>query len=63
MEKYRNVKIGEIVTNDFRAAEIFKNAGIDFCCGGNQSLEQACSEKKIDIYMICGYFTHIGLIL
>jgi regulator of cell morphogenesis and NO signaling len=49
MEKYRNVKIGEIVTNDFRAAEIFKNAGIDFCCGGNQSLEQACSEKKIDV--------------
>lgn len=48
MEKYRNVKIGEIVTNDFRAAEIFKNAGIDFCCGGNQSLEQACNEKNID---------------
>ncbi len=52
MEKYRNVKIGEIVTNDFRAAEIFKNAGIDFCCGGNQSLEQACSEKKIDIAVL-----------
>jgi regulator of cell morphogenesis and NO signaling len=48
MEKYRNVKIGEIVTNDFRAAEIFKNAGIDFCCGGNQRLEQACNEKNID---------------
>jgi len=49
MENYKTIKIGEIVTNDFRAAEIFKNAGIDFCCGGNQSLEQACNDKKIDI--------------
>jgi len=48
MKSYKNVKIGEIVTQDFRAAEIFKNAGIDFCCGGNQSLEQVCLEKKID---------------
>lgn len=49
MENYRTIKIGEIVTQDFRAAEIFKNAGIDFCCGGNQSLEQVCSDKKLDI--------------
>ncbi len=48
MENYKDLKVGEIVTRDFRAAEIFKNVGIDFCCGGNQSLEQACQEKKID---------------
>ena len=48
MKNYKEIKIGEIVTQDFRAAEIFKNAGIDFCCGGNQSLEQACIEKNID---------------
>ena len=30
--------IGEIVANDFRAASMFKEAGIDFCCGGNKSL-------------------------
>ena len=48
MKNYKEIKIGEIVTQDFRAAEIFKNAGIDFCCGGNQSLELACKEKNID---------------
>ena len=48
MEKYKGIKIGEIVTQDFRAAEIFKNAGIDFCCGGSQTLEQACMEKNLD---------------
>ncbi len=40
--------IGEIVANDFRAAAIFKNAGIDFGCGGNKSLKDACQEKDID---------------
>ena len=45
-------KVGEIVANDFRSAAIFKNAGIDFCCGGNQVLEQACLEKRIDITII-----------
>jgi len=49
MENYKDKKIGEIVTHDFRAAEIFKNAGIDFCCGGNQSLEDACSVKNLDV--------------
>ncbi len=40
--------IGEIVANDFRAASIFKEAGIDFCCGGNKSLTDACKEKGAD---------------
>jgi regulator of cell morphogenesis and NO signaling len=40
--------VGEIVANDFRAAEIFKNAGIDFCCGGKKNLDEACREVKID---------------
>lgn len=45
--------IGEIVANDFRAASLFKNAGIDFCCGGNKSLSDACMEKGADeLYLI-----------
>lgn len=43
-----NISIGEIVANDFRAASVFKEAGIDFCCGGKKSIEQACIEKGID---------------
>jgi len=49
MEKLSDVQVGEIVTRDFRAAEVFKNAGIDFCCGGGQSLKQACKEKNLDL--------------
>jgi regulator of cell morphogenesis and NO signaling len=40
--------IGEIVANDFRAASIFKEAGIDFCCGGNKSITAACTEKGVN---------------
>jgi len=47
-EKDIEKTIGQIVTDDFRAAEIFKQAGIDFCCGGDKTLEQACNEKNTD---------------
>jgi len=40
--------VGEIVANDFRAASIFKNAGIDFCCGGKRGLSATCEEKGIN---------------
>ncbi len=43
----KKVNIGEIVANDFRAAKIFKDAGIDFCCGGDHTLEEICAEKNI----------------
>ncbi len=48
MEKYNELTVGEIVANDFRTAEIFKNVGIDFCCGGKKSIDQSCREKGLD---------------
>jgi len=47
-EDYYKRNLGEIVAGDFRMADVFKKAGIDFCCGGKKSLEQACKEKGID---------------
>ena len=48
METITQRTIGEIVANDFRAASLFKEAGIDFCCGGNKNLTQACRETGAD---------------
>jgi regulator of cell morphogenesis and NO signaling len=47
LKEYTKNTLGQIVANDFRSAEIFKEANIDFCCGGKKTLEEACSEKNI----------------
>lgn len=39
--------IGQIVSKDIRKAEVFKNLGIDFCCGGKKTLTQACIENGL----------------
>jgi regulator of cell morphogenesis and NO signaling len=44
----RDITIGEIVAADYRAARVFKEAGIDFCCGGKKSIDETCSEKGIN---------------
>lgn len=45
----KSMLLGEIVTADFRTAEVFKQAGIDFCCGGKKSLEEACNELSLNV--------------
>ncbi|MGV9004949.1 iron-sulfur cluster repair di-iron protein [Flavobacterium sp.] len=40
--------IGELVANDYRTASVFKKYGIDFCCQGNRTINDACEAKKID---------------
>ena len=40
--------IGELVAEDYRAATVFESYGIDFCCKGNRSIEDACEKKMIN---------------
>lgn len=44
----KNTSIGEIVAVDFRTAELFKEAEIDFCCGGKMTLQEACDQKGLN---------------
>jgi regulator of cell morphogenesis and NO signaling len=48
MEINRNTKVGEIVRYNFSTARIFEAQKIDFCCGGNISLEEAAKKERID---------------
>ena len=40
--------IGELVAQDYRTASVFKKYGIDFCCQGNRTIEDACVAKNLD---------------
>ncbi|MEO6830869.1 MAG: iron-sulfur cluster repair di-iron protein [Chitinophagaceae bacterium] len=40
--------IGSMVAENYKAASIFRKYGIDFCCQGGRSLEEACREKAIN---------------
>jgi regulator of cell morphogenesis and NO signaling len=46
------VTIGEMVVNDYRKAEVFRKYGLDFCCGGKKTLNQACEKKGLDVLKI-----------
>ncbi len=44
--------IREIVADDYRAAAVFQKHGLDFCCGGNRSVGEACREKGVDVRVV-----------
>jgi regulator of cell morphogenesis and NO signaling len=48
MEEIQNKTVADIVTENIKTAHIFKKYGIDFCCGGGVSLDQACEKHEID---------------
>src|SRR6218665_3284894 len=48
MNIYPQTIVGELVAEDYRTASVFKNNGIDFCCNGNRSIDEACRKKNID---------------
>lgn len=57
---YRLQSLGDIVTDDFRMASVFKEKGIDFCCGGKKTLLLACDEKKIDVTKVMAEMLEIA---
>lgn len=40
--------VSQIVRQDYRTADVFKKWGINFCCGGNLPLTEACAIKNIN---------------
>jgi regulator of cell morphogenesis and NO signaling len=47
MELNDQKKVGEVVAEDFRTARVFEKYGIDFCCKGHTTIDEACERKNI----------------
>ncbi|MBK9142242.1 MAG: iron-sulfur cluster repair di-iron protein [Candidatus Melainabacteria bacterium] len=45
----RNKTVGQLVAEKPMSAKIFDEARIDFCCGGNLTLEQACEKAGVSL--------------
>jgi len=44
--------VAEIVSTKLGSDHVFSKYKIDFCCGGNMTLEAACKENKVDFEML-----------
>ena len=49
MNEIAEKKVGSIVAENFRAAKIFTDFGIDFCCKGGVKLSVACENNGVDL--------------
>jgi regulator of cell morphogenesis and NO signaling len=47
MQEAKTVR--DLVIDDYRIADVFRKWGINYCCGGNLPLEDACSVKQINL--------------
>lgn len=52
MEITGEMHIGDIVKTNYTAAHVFEKYGIDYCCGGDRSLDRACSSEGVDIELL-----------
>lgn len=49
MEINESSIIGKLVAEDYRLSSVFDKYGIDFCCNGNISLQQASEDANVEI--------------
>jgi regulator of cell morphogenesis and NO signaling len=42
------VPVGEVVKQNFKTASLFLENNIDYCCGGNKPISEACTEAGVN---------------
>jgi regulator of cell morphogenesis and NO signaling len=52
--------LAEIVTDNIRAAIVFEEYGLEFCCKGNRALSDACTDKNIDVQKIVNELANLS---
>jgi len=54
MEDTLETTIGQMVAQDYRTAQVFKNHRIDFCCKGNRSVQEVAQKQNLDVDVLLG---------
>ena len=49
MENLAKIKVGEIVASNFKTSKVLTSYGIDFCCKGGITLEEACTNHEVSL--------------
>jgi regulator of cell morphogenesis and NO signaling len=44
--------LSEIVSNNFKTAHVFEQHGLDFCCKGRQTLQDACRSRGLNADLV-----------
>ena len=52
MTELQNKTLSEIVTSNYQAARVLELHGLDFCCRGKRTLQDACAEKQLPMTSI-----------
>lgn len=55
-----NTGIGEVVRLNFRTAQLFREYNIDYCCGGEKTISEACSDAGIDADLLISQLEDIA---
>jgi regulator of cell morphogenesis and NO signaling len=53
--------VGELVRRNPQNAVLFTRLGIDFCCNGNDTLEEAASKAKVDVEVVEKHLQEISV--
>ncbi len=59
INRYKNMTLQEIVKNDFQTASVFEKYNLDFCCRGNKTIINACSDQNINAEAVVNDLTEI----
>jgi regulator of cell morphogenesis and NO signaling len=54
VKTFNQKTLAELVNEDPRRAAVFQKWGLDFCCGGKQSLQTACRQAGISEAVVVG---------
>jgi regulator of cell morphogenesis and NO signaling len=48
----RKTAVSDIVSRDFRTADVFRRHGISYCCGARWPMEMACQMQGVDVELL-----------